>query len=131
MMLSIISIGTVRRRIISTSKRLRYHVDVNAIVSGQQLTANGFIETTNQLRIVNSTEGPKWPIFRVLDPKGVLVEGSQIQSFDRSTILQQYRTMCRIQALDDIFYNAQRQGRISFYMQSTGEEATHIGDYII
>jgi len=35
--------------------------------------------------------------------------------------------MVRLQAMDTIFYNAQRQGRISFYMTSTGEEATHVG----
>mmetsp|Transcript_909 Transcript_909/g.1206 ORF Transcript_909/g.1206 Transcript_909/m.1206 type:complete len:431 (+) Transcript_909:23-1315(+) len=120
---------TTRRLLIgasSASRSTRHHVDINAVASGQ-LTANGFIETTNELRIVNSAEGPKWPIFRVLDPQGALVDGSQMQSFDKSTLVEQYRTMCRIQALDDIFYNAQRQGRISFYMQSTGEEATHIG----
>jgi 2-oxoisovalerate dehydrogenase E1 component alpha subunit len=38
-----------------------------------------------------------------------------------------YKLMIRIQAVDDVFYNAQRQGRISFYMQNNGEEATHIG----
>jgi 2-oxoisovalerate dehydrogenase E1 component alpha subunit len=32
----------------------------------------------------------------------------------------------RLRAMDNIFYNAQRQGRISFYMTSSGEEATHI-----
>lgn len=35
--------------------------------------------------------------------------------------------MLTITILDEILYNAQRQGRISFYMTSTGEEATHIG----
>jgi len=29
--------------------------------------------------------------------------------------------------MDTIFQNAQRQGRISFYMTSSGEEATHVG----
>lgn len=29
--------------------------------------------------------------------------------------------------MDNIFYDAQRQGRISFYMTSYGEEAIHIG----
>ena len=29
--------------------------------------------------------------------------------------------------MDSIFYDAQRQGRISFYMTSYGEEAIHIG----
>jgi 2-oxoisovalerate dehydrogenase E1 component alpha subunit len=38
-----------------------------------------------------------------------------------------YASMVRVQVLDDIMYHAQRQGRISFYMQATGEEATHIG----
>ena len=42
-------------------------------------------------------------------------------------VVSMYKTMVRIQALDDIFYNAQRQGRISFYMQNAGEEATHVG----
>jgi len=36
-------------------------------------------------------------------------------------------TMHTIRVLDDILYNAQRQGRISFYMTSSGEEATHVG----
>lgn len=35
--------------------------------------------------------------------------------------------MGRLQCFDDVLYNAQRQGRISFYMQNAGEEATHVG----
>lgn len=35
--------------------------------------------------------------------------------------------MMKINQLDRILYEAQRQGRISFYMTSHGEEATHIG----
>ncbi len=37
--------------------------------------------------------------------------------------------MCRVQAMDQIFYDAQRQGRISFYMTNTGEEALQVGDW--
>jgi 2-oxoisovalerate dehydrogenase E1 component alpha subunit len=29
--------------------------------------------------------------------------------------------------MDQIFYDAQRQGRISFYMTNTGEEALQVG----
>jgi len=32
-----------------------------------------------------------------------------------------------VSEVDDILYNAQRQGRISFYMTGNGEEAIHIG----
>jgi len=38
-----------------------------------------------------------------------------------------YTSMVKLQTMDQIFYDAQRQGRISFYMQSAGEEAIHIG----
>jgi 2-oxoisovalerate dehydrogenase E1 component alpha subunit len=38
--------------------------------------------------------------------------------------------MCRLNALDTVFYDAQRQGRISFYMTSTGEEAATIGSAV-
>jgi 2-oxoisovalerate dehydrogenase E1 component alpha subunit len=32
-----------------------------------------------------------------------------------------------MKAMDNIFYDAQRQGRISFYMTSYGEEAAQFG----
>lgn len=34
--------------------------------------------------------------------------------------------MVTLQMMDIIFYEAQRQGRISFYVTTTGEEATNI-----
>ncbi len=35
--------------------------------------------------------------------------------------------MVRLNQMDTILYEAQRQGRISFYITSHGEEATHFG----
>jgi hypothetical protein len=35
--------------------------------------------------------------------------------------------MTLLNMMDKILYDAQRQGRISFYMTNYGEEATHIG----
>ncbi|KAF2306841.1 hypothetical protein GH714_021935 [Hevea brasiliensis] len=37
-----------------------------------------------------------------------------------------YSEMVTLQMMDTIFYEAQRQGRISFYVTSVGEEATNI-----
>lgn len=34
--------------------------------------------------------------------------------------------MVALQIMDTIFYEAQRQGRLSFYLTSTGEEAINI-----
>lgn len=38
-----------------------------------------------------------------------------------------YTTMTLIPILDNVLYQSQRQGRISFYMQSSGEEASVVG----
>jgi 2-oxoisovalerate dehydrogenase E1 component alpha subunit len=38
-----------------------------------------------------------------------------------------YKDMVTLNHMDLIMYEAQRQGRISFYMTSYGEEATHMG----
>lgn len=37
-----------------------------------------------------------------------------------------YNDMVTLQVMDTIFYEAQRQGRISFYLTSIGEEAINI-----
>lgn len=44
-----------------------------------------------------------------------------------NTLLRSHRQMIRLRAMDFILLNAQRQGRISFYLTCTGEEAIHIG----
>ena len=38
-----------------------------------------------------------------------------------------YTTMVTLNIMDTILYDVQRQGRVSFYMTSFGEEATHLG----
>jgi 2-oxoisovalerate dehydrogenase E1 component alpha subunit len=40
--------------------------------------------------------------------------------------LKMYTEMVTLQIMDTIFYEAQRQGRISFYLTSNGEEAINI-----
>lgn len=44
-----------------------------------------------------------------------------------NTLLRVHRQMIRIREMDEILLNAQRQGRISFYMTCRGEEAIHMG----
>lgn len=38
-----------------------------------------------------------------------------------------YKSMSMLKSMDEIMYESQRQGRISFYMTNYGEEGTHIG----
>ncbi len=93
-----------------------------------QLTGQGYLPVTNKLEIVNTLDLEKWPVYRILGKDGKLLGDSQVPAdLDQVKITEMYKGMVRVQAMDDIFYNAQRQGRISFYMQNSGEEGTHIG----
>lgn len=91
------------------------------------MTSTGPLPVTTTLNIVDTKEADKWPVFRVMDPQGRIIPGAPVPNIDEATAKQMYQIMGRIQALDDVFYNAQRQGRISFYMQNAGEEAAHVG----
>lgn len=44
----------------------------------------------------------------------------------KEVALKMYSDMVTLQVMDTIFYEAQRQGRISFYLTSIGEEAINI-----
>ena len=71
-------------------------------------------------------------MFRVLDEDGSFrckKEGPSYvpEALDEEVATSMYSVMIRLAAMDNVFQNAQRQGRISFYMTSAGEEATHIG----
>ncbi|KAK2077267.1 hypothetical protein QBZ16_004901 [Prototheca wickerhamii] len=73
------------------------------------------------------THAPVIPCFRALDGRGNVVEGCELKhEIGKDKALRMYETMILLQAVDTIFYEAQRQGRFSFYMTSTGEEATSV-----
>lgn len=60
-------------------------------------------------------------VFRVL----VFVHEMHHQ-LDKETAVKMYKGMVTLQIMDTIFYEAQRQGRLSFYLTSTGEEAINM-----
>jgi hypothetical protein len=52
------------------------------------------------------------PCYRVLDSTGVSVDGAQVpHALDKATAVKMYETMVALQAVDTIFYEAQRQVR--------------------
>ena len=69
-------------------------------------------------------------MYCVLDRNGCLLKGAVEPIIEKNKVIEMYNVMSRVQTLDDVFFNAQRQGRISFYMQSAGEEATQIGKLV-
>jgi len=63
---------------------------------------------------------------RVLDDEGNLVAGAQAPVFPDAELRAMYRTMLLVRLIDERMLRLQRQGRLGFYMTSTGEEATHM-----
>ncbi|RKP11646.1 thiamine diphosphate-binding protein [Piptocephalis cylindrospora] len=71
-------------------------------------------------------EGQGLPTFRAMDANGRLCEGGPTEEelgITKEMALRLYREMVQLNTLDVIMYEAQRQGRISFYMTSYGEES--------
>ena len=69
----------------------------------------------------------KIPTLRILRDDGSLYDGAVAPELDKATALKMYDTMVFIRVLDERMLAAQRQGRISFYMQCLGEEAATVG----
>jgi hypothetical protein len=55
--------------------------------------------------------------FRVMDEEGVIVnDGGYENKIDNEKLIKMYETMVTINEADQVFNQAQRQSRISFYM---------------
>lgn len=66
------------------------------------------------------------PMFRVLDTSGQIV-APDVPLVEDALMRKMMATMVRQHTTDHILLAAQRQGRISFYMTSFGEEASVVG----
>lgn len=64
-------------------------------------------------------------LIRVLDDEGHAT-GPWNPALDADSLRRMLRAMALTRAFDDRMYRAQRQGKTSFYMKSTGEEATAV-----
>lgn len=67
------------------------------------------------------------PMLQLLTADGSPHENADLPDLDKDLVLKIYRTMQYIRVLDERMIAAQRQGRISFYLACTGEEASTIG----
>ena len=67
------------------------------------------------------------PTFQLLQQSGSLFPGAEAPQLDQDKARRIYRAMLGTRVLDERMLAAQRQGRLSFYMQCTGEEAAVVG----
>ncbi|KAH8887551.1 thiamine diphosphate-binding protein [Thozetella sp. PMI_491] len=70
---------------------------------------------------------PAIPTYRVVDPNGVVVDQSFSPDLTDDEVVKLYLDMVTVSIMDVIMFDAQRQGRLSFYMVSAGEEAVCVG----
>lgn len=106
---------------------------------------------THSLELVPPGSTDPFPVYRVMDLEGQVLNPSEepkvnfvlfkwlcqlwycieihlfVFQMEQEFIVKMYKDMTMLNTMDRILYESQRQGRISFYMTSYGEEATHIG----
>ncbi|XP_049410840.1 2-oxoisovalerate dehydrogenase subunit alpha 1, mitochondrial-like [Solanum stenotomum] len=78
------------------------------------------------MKFISESFEKRLPCYRVLDDDGYIIPGSIFEQVKKGLAVNMYSTMVALQIMDTIFYEAQRQGRLSFYLTSTGEEAINI-----
>ncbi|MEM7078322.1 MAG: thiamine pyrophosphate-dependent enzyme [Pseudomonadota bacterium] len=72
------------------------------------------------------TRNLAYGLVRVLDDQGQAV-GAWAPGLRREQLLRALRLMMHVRAYDERMFRMQRQGKLSFYMKCTGEEAVAIG----
>ncbi|OCL08540.1 2-oxoisovalerate dehydrogenase-like protein subunit alpha [Glonium stellatum] len=82
---------------------------------------------TNALEFTRPSATEAIPTYRVMDQYGVVIdEHSGVDTTDEEA-LKLYSHMVTLSIMDLIMFEAQRQGRLSFYMVSAGEEGITVG----
>ncbi|KAF4517811.1 hypothetical protein B566_EDAN003016 [Ephemera danica] len=82
---------------------------------------------TEKLEISHAKPQDNLPVYRVLDREGNVIDSSHEPKLSEEVLKKMYRSMTLLSIMDNILYESQRQGRISFYMTNLGEEAAQIG----
>ncbi|KAK2736669.1 hypothetical protein FQN57_000606 [Myotisia sp. PD_48] len=83
--------------------------------------------STNMAFITPSTN-EAIPTYRVMDSDGVIVDKTRgPPDVKDEEVLTWYKNMLTVSIMDMIMFEAQRQGRLSFYMVSAGEEGIAVG----
>lgn len=82
---------------------------------------------TAELKFHRPHETPAMPTYRYMNADGVVVDRSRTLDIGRDMARKMYTDMVATSVMDLIMYDSQRQGRISFYMVSAGEEGIAVG----
>lgn len=87
-----------------------------------RLSAPGAVRRPSLDAEARSMHDLAYELIRVLDDNGNAI-GPWVPELSSATLLAGLRTMMLTRVFDERMYRAQRQGKCSFYVRSTGEEA--------
>jgi 2-oxoisovalerate dehydrogenase E1 component alpha subunit len=82
---------------------------------------------SNTMRFEQPSTYPTLPTYRAVDQHGEVVDASFEPDLSDEAVIKLYRDMLTVSIMDLVMFDAQRQGRLSFYMVSAGEEAVSVG----
>ncbi|KAF6156873.1 hypothetical protein GIB67_000413, partial [Kingdonia uniflora] len=88
----------------------------------------GPVMFSSEMKFISESPERRTDCYRVLDENGTIITDSTRfqQVCDKEVALKMYRYMVTLRIMDTILYEAQRQGRISFYLTTKGEEVINI-----
>ncbi|KAF2760288.1 branched chain alpha-keto acid dehydrogenase complex, alpha subunit [Pseudovirgaria hyperparasitica] len=83
---------------------------------------------TTSLNFQGTSADSAMPTYRILDQDGIVVDRNRAPlDVTDDQALRWYKDMLTVSIMDNIMFEAQRQGRLSFYMVSAGEEGIAVG----
>ena len=82
---------------------------------------------TTTLQFEQPSSHDAMPTYRAVDQSGNVVDPSFKPDLSDEEVIKLYKDMLLVSIMDIIMFDSQRQGRISFYMVSAGEEAVCVG----
>jgi 2-oxoisovalerate dehydrogenase E1 component alpha subunit len=93
----------------------------NSDVSNTRSSVN-FNKFTSDLKFIQQAQ-ESLSSYRVMDHTGTVLKKDHDPNLPKDEVVSCYKKMLLLHTMDGILYDAQRQGRISFYMTHYGEEA--------
>lgn len=111
----------------TSSRFISCQQKAETVQNQQQVAVFGSnIDWTHKLKLIEPSQIKPVAKYRILNDDGNL-EDEPHPDLDDAKLVQLYKDMVKLNVLDNIMFECQRQGRISFYMTSFGEEAVQLG----
>ncbi|KAI4307204.1 hypothetical protein L6164_030416 [Bauhinia variegata] len=86
----------------------------------------GRVAFTSEMRFIAESASKRVPCYRFLDDNGEPMSSSKYPQISKEMAIKMYSDTVTLQIMDTVLYEVQRQGRISFYLTSMGEEAVNV-----